>query len=72
MPRQTFNSDREARQAQVDNAIASVRLEGLEPTASAKAIFERYIAGDIGAVEVSAEIRALNAREFGPVSVPGD
>lgn len=69
---QILNADREARQRQVDNAIASVRLEGLEPTAAAKVIFGRYVDGDISATEMSAEIRALNAREFGPVSIPGD
>ncbi len=52
--------------------MASVRLEGLEPTDAAKAIFDRYVAGDLTMEEMGAEIRALNAREFGPVHVSGD
>jgi hypothetical protein len=69
---QTSNREREIRQEHVDNAIASVRMENLEPTELAKTIFARYIAGDISVKEMSSEIRALNAREFGPIPVPGD
>jgi hypothetical protein len=71
-PRQAFDPARAVRQSYVDNAIASVRIEGLEPTDSAKAIFARYVDGDIGADQMSSEIRALNAREFRPIPVPGD
>jgi hypothetical protein len=49
-----------------------VRLEGLEPTAAAKAVFDRYVAGEVTTEELAAEIRALNAREFGSVHVPWD
>ena len=64
--------ERADRQARVERAMASVRLEGLEPTDAAKAIFDRYVAGDLTIEEMGAEIRALNAREFGPVHVSGD
>ena len=64
--------ERKERQARVARAAASVRLEGLEPSAAAKAIFDRYITGDLTTEEMAAEIRALNAREFGPIHVPGD
>ena len=57
------------REARVARAVASVRLEGLEPTEAAKAVFNRYIAGDLTTQEMAAEIRALNAREFGPIHV---
>lgn len=63
---------RTERQARVARAVASVRLEGLEPIGAAKAIFDRYIAGDVSTAELAAEIRVLNAREFGPVHVHGD
>lgn len=66
------DEERAEREARVARAMASVRLEGLEPTASAKAIFARYVAGDLTTQEMAAEIRALNAREFGPIHVPGD
>jgi hypothetical protein len=64
--------ERAERQARVEGAMASVRLEGPEPTDAAKAIFARYVAGDLTLEEMGAEIRAQNARELGPVHVSGD
>ncbi len=64
--------ERAERRARVARAVASVRLEGLEPTDAAKAVFDRYVAGALTTDEMAAEIRALNAREFGSVHVPGD
>jgi len=66
------DQERSERQASVARAVASVRLESLEPTEAAKAVFARYIAGDLTTEEMAAEIRVLNAREFGPVHLPGD
>ncbi len=68
---------RASRQANIDSAIASVRLEGLEPTDAALAIFDRYVDGEISIEEMGAQIRALNARalnvrESRPIPVPGD
>ena len=67
-------TDRERidRKARVRRAIASGRLEGLEPTEAARAIFDRYVAGDLTTEEMAAEIRALNARQFGRLHVSGD
>jgi hypothetical protein len=66
------DQERTEREDRVARAVASVRLEGLEPTEEAKAVFNRYVAGDLTTEEMAAEIRALNAREFGPIHVPGD
>jgi hypothetical protein len=63
--------ERIERQARVTRAIASGRLEGLEPTEAAKVIFDRYVAGDLTTAEMAAEIRALNARQFGPIHLSG-
>ena len=62
----------EERKANLDSAIASVRLEGLEPTGPALAIFHRYADGELTVDEMVEEVRDLNAREFGPVPVSGD
>lgn len=70
-PRQ-LDQARAERREHVENAIASVRLEGLEPTPGAMAIFDRYVAGEITIEQMGEEIRALNAREFGPVPVSRD
>ena len=56
------DQERTEREARVQRAVASVRLEGLEPTEAAKAVFNRYIAGDLTTQEMAAGIRALNAR----------
>jgi hypothetical protein len=64
--------ERAERRARIERATASVRLEGLEPTDAAKSIFERYVCGELTIEEMGAEIRALNAREFGPVHVSRD
>ena len=66
------DQERIERQARVARAVASVRLEGLEPNEAARAIFDRYIAGDLTTQEMAAEIRALNTRQFGPIHVSGD
>jgi hypothetical protein len=69
---QSVDQERAERRLHVDNALASVRLEGLEPTEPAKAIFARYIAGEISADDLNSEIQTSNAREFGSVPVSGD
>jgi hypothetical protein len=66
------DQERTERQGRVARAIASVRLEGLEPSDAARAIFDRYVAGELTTEEMTAEIRALNARQFGPIHVSGD
>lgn len=66
------NRERAEREARVARAAASVRLEGLEPTEAARAIFDRYVAGGLTTEEMAAEIRALNARELGPLPLSGN
>jgi hypothetical protein len=71
-PVRIIDEERRRRQASVDRSMASVRLEGLEPSEGAKDIFRRYVEGEITIAEMSEQIRALNAREFGPVHISGD
>jgi hypothetical protein len=52
--------------------MASARLEGFEPSEEAKTIFGRYVSGELTIEEMGAEIRATNARKFGPIHVSGD
>ena len=51
----------------VRQALASVRLEGLEPGDEAKAIFSRYVEGELTLEQMGAEIEALHDREYGPI-----
>ena len=49
----------EERRRFVENALGSLRIEGLELDAEARAIVDRYIAGEIPREEMARVIRAL-------------
>jgi len=72
IPVRITEQERAEREARIERALASVRLEGLEPTDDGKAIFSRYIEGELTIDEMDDEIRALHAREFGSVHISGD
>ena len=44
----------------VRQALASVRLEGLEPGGKAQSIYQRYVDGDLTLEQMGAEIEALH------------
>ena len=57
-----------ARRTQVyEEALASLRLEGFELDEHVKALYCRYISGELTLAEVGSAIDELDAREFGPV-----
>lgn len=64
--------ERAKRLEAIQQALASVRLEGLEPGEEAKAIFQRYVDGEVTLEQMGAEIEALHDREYGPVHVSRD
>jgi hypothetical protein len=51
--------DRAWRERFVQNAVANVRLEGLEPSPKAIEIWQRYIDGEISVERAGKLIRAL-------------
>lgn len=54
-------------------AIATLRLEGLQPGDEARAIFQRYVDGELTLTEMGAEIDKLHERQFGrPVPLSGN
>jgi anthranilate phosphoribosyltransferase len=55
---------------QMDDALASVRIEGLEPSDEAKAIFQRHVDGELTEAEMGAALDALHDRKHGPVRLP--
>jgi hypothetical protein len=63
----TLDRTRIQREREVNNALASVRLEGLEPSAEAKAIFQRYVDGDLTSEEMGSAVDQLLDRQYGPV-----
>jgi len=64
--------ERTKRSFNVEQALASVRLEGLEPGAEALAIYQRYVEGEISLEQVGAEMTTLHERKYGPVRLPGN
>jgi hypothetical protein len=63
----TLDQARIERERQVENALASVRMEGLEPSAEAKGIFQRYVEGDLTLKEMGLAVDQLLARQYGPI-----
>ena len=55
---------------EVRQALASVRMEGLEPGDDAHSIYQRYVDGELTVEQMGAEIQALHDRQYGPVPVP--
>jgi hypothetical protein len=62
-------AERARRVCVYEEAFASVRLEGFELDAQVKALYQRYIHGQMTLAEVGSAIDGLNDREFGPVSL---
>jgi len=61
--------ERAKRLDEVRQALASVRLESLEPGHEAHSIYQRYVEGESTLEQMGAEIEALHDREYGPVPV---
>lgn len=66
----TTDRAREQRTRDIENALASVRMEGLEPSDEAKAIFQRYIDGELTPQEKAKAFQEFLDREYGPVCLP--
>jgi hypothetical protein len=61
--------ERAKRLSEVRQALASVRLEGLEPGGEAQSIYQRYVEGELTLEQMGTEIEALHDREHGPLPV---
>jgi hypothetical protein len=62
--------DRVGRALAVENAVASVRLEGLEPPDEAKTIYQRYVNGELTLDEMGRAIDDYADLKYGPVRLP--
>ena len=63
---------RTSRVRSMENALASGRMEGLEPSPGAMAIFQRYMDGELTSEEMGTAIEAYAEIEYGPVRLPRD
>ena len=63
----TVDQTRAQREREVANALASVRMEGLEPSAEARGIFQRYVECELSLKEMGRAVDRLLDRQYGPV-----
>jgi hypothetical protein len=70
MPVTTTDRARAQRAKEVENALASVRIEGLEPSAEARSIFQRYVDSDLTLEEMGRAVDQLLDRQYGSVRLP--
>lgn len=63
---------RAERALQIDDALATVRMEGLEPSAEALRIYQRYVDGELTSGEMDLALDEYIDREYGPVRLPRD
>lgn len=66
------DTGRAVRAMQIENALASVRMEGIEPSAEGKAIYQRYVDGELTNEEMGREIDNYFDRKYGPVRISGN
>jgi hypothetical protein len=66
----TVDPTRIQRVREVENAVASVRMEGLEISSEAKAIFQRYTDGEVTSEELDRTFDQYLDRKYGPVRLP--
>ena len=55
---------------EVENAIATGRIEGLELSDGAMAIFQRYVDGELTLAQMGRAIDEFADQEYGPVRLP--
>jgi hypothetical protein len=60
------------RAREVENALASVRMEGLEPSDGAKMIFQRYVDGELASDEMDRAFDKHLDANYGPVRLSRD
>ena len=68
----TQEQAREKRVREIEGALASVRMEGIEPSSEAKAIFQRYVDGELTGEEMGSAIDQLLDRDHGPIRLSGN
>lgn len=65
-----IDHEQATRAREIENALASVRMEGLEPSAGAKAIFQSYVDGELTMERMGAAMDRYADQEYRPVRFP--
>ena len=66
----TSGRTRMQRAREVENALASVRMEGLEISSEAEALFQQYVDGKVSSEELDGAFDRYFDRKYGPVRLP--
>ena len=66
----TIDRTRVQREREVENALASVRMEGLEVSPEAQVMFRQYVEGALSSEELDRAFDRYFDRKYGPVRLP--
>jgi hypothetical protein len=66
----TVDRTRTERAREVANALASVRMEGLEISSEAEVLFQQYVEGEVSSEELDGAFDRYFDRKYGPVRLP--
>jgi hypothetical protein len=66
----TTDRTRTEREREVESALASVRMEGLDVSAEAQTMFRQYVDGDLTSEELDRAFDRYFDRKYGPVRLP--
>ena len=66
----TVDRTRTERAREVANALASVRMEGLEISSEAEGLFQQYVDGEVSSEELDGAFDRYFDRKYGPVRLP--
>ena len=66
----TADRTRTERAREVANALASVRIEGLEISSEAEGLFKQYVEGEVSSEELDGAFDRYFDRKYGPVRLP--
>ncbi len=61
---------RAQREREVENALASVRMEGLQVSPEAQVLFQKYVDGNLTSEEFDQAFDQYLDRKYGPVRLP--
>ena len=70
MPVTTIDRTRTQRAREVENALASVRMEGLEISSEAETMFRQYVDGKVTSEELDTAFDRYFDRKYGPIRLP--
>ena len=71
-PAATAEAARAERASQIEDALASVRMEGLEPSAAVLENYQRYVDGELNSEELDHAMEEFFSTKYGPVRIPGN